>query len=81
MIPINYTERDYPEDSSHENGNYGNTCCQCKKPFTGHKRRPICKVCKTINEEEFNKLSPQEQEDVIKRNLEAAQEFFSKLKK
>jgi hypothetical protein len=35
----------WPEDFSHENGNYSNQCCVCHSWFMGHKRRPICKVC------------------------------------
>lgn len=37
----------WPEDFSHENGNYNNTCCMCKIVFVGHKRRYICRVCAT----------------------------------
>jgi len=40
-------ERNWPEDFSHENGNYTNTCCCCKLYFVGHKRRPVCRVCGT----------------------------------
>ena len=38
-------ERSYPEDASHENGNYYNCCVHCLRTFVGHKRRHICKVC------------------------------------
>ena len=37
--------RDWPEDFSHDNGRYLNTCCGCNHIFTGHKRRNECKVC------------------------------------
>lgn len=40
-------DRDWPEDFEHENGNYMNTCCECRNTFTGHKRRFICKACST----------------------------------
>jgi hypothetical protein len=40
-----YAERSWPEDASHENGCYSNTCCHCGRAFTGHKRRPSCKAC------------------------------------
>ncbi len=36
---------DWPEDFSHENGNYMCQCCICKATFVGHKRRVICKLC------------------------------------
>ena len=37
--------RDWMEDFGHENGNYWNRCCKCKKMFAGHKRRVVCKEC------------------------------------
>jgi len=40
-----HAERSWPEDSSHENGNYSNICVHCLRGFVGHKRRPSCKVC------------------------------------
>jgi len=36
---------DYPEDWSHENGNYQCRCIRCDIQFIGHKRRVLCKVC------------------------------------
>ncbi len=41
----NADPQDWPEDFSHENGNYSNVCGQCKRHFTGHKRRHTCKIC------------------------------------
>ena len=43
-----HEERSFPEDATSDNGNYYNTCCECGRQFTGHKRRIVCKVC--INE-------------------------------
>ena len=37
----------WPEDASHENGDYECACMTCKQTFYGHKRRVICKVCAT----------------------------------
>lgn len=42
-----HVERSWPEDASHENGNYSNCCCECGRQFVGHKRRAVCKVCAT----------------------------------
>jgi hypothetical protein len=39
--------KDWPEDASHENGNYFNMCSVCDEQFIGHKRRMICKQCST----------------------------------
>lgn len=44
------TERDWPEDFAHENGNYGNLCCLCRMTFAGHKRRHVCRVCSLKSE-------------------------------
>ena len=38
-------ERDWPEDFSHENGNYECRCYSCKNTFVGHKRRVTCRLC------------------------------------
>lgn len=40
-----HDERSWPEDYSHENGCYSNTCVNCLRNFTGYKRRAVCKVC------------------------------------
>jgi len=38
-------KRNWPEDATHENGNYENRCMECDQSFIGHKRRVICKAC------------------------------------
>lgn len=51
----------WEEDYAHENGNYINTCIECKMPFKGHKRRVVCKVCAGPNWEELaKKQAPQD---------------------
>lgn len=46
--------RDWPEDAirDDDNGCYMNRCCVCNEPFIGHKRRPICKICSTMDNDE-----------------------------
>ena len=44
---LTLSERDWPEDFSHENGAYMNRCIHCSQTFTGYKRRVVCKVCDT----------------------------------
>lgn len=39
----------WPEDASHENGDYECRCVTCKQTFYGHKRRVVCKVCASPN--------------------------------
>lgn len=43
IVPIK--PGNWPEDSSHENGDYECECCHCGATFYGHKRRVTCKVC------------------------------------
>lgn len=38
---------DWPEDFTHENGNYQCRCSFCDRMFIGHKRRVICKACRS----------------------------------
>jgi hypothetical protein len=40
-----FTDRDWTEDLSHENGNYTNKCFYCEQNFLGHKRRIVCRKC------------------------------------
>lgn len=39
--------RDWPQDAlmDEDNGAYWHRCAVCGKEFTGHKRRPVCRVC------------------------------------
>lgn len=39
------SERDWPEDFQHENGQYMCRCHKCENTFIGYKRRVTCKVC------------------------------------
>lgn len=41
-----YTPRDFPEDSSDENGDYICLCIKCGNTFIGYKRRFLCRLCK-----------------------------------
>ncbi len=45
-----YSDGDWTEDFSHENGNYINACIVCKNEFMGHKRRVVCRVCALGND-------------------------------
>lgn len=59
--PIAIVEKrgDWPEDFTHENGQYINHCSTCGETFTGHKRRPTCKVCAS------KPLTPDQERDAI----------------
>ncbi len=40
-----HEERSYPEEAKSENGAYSCVCLTCGRSFTGHKRRPVCRIC------------------------------------
>ena len=46
-VPVPVMPGNWPEDASHENGDYECRCVTCEQTFYGHKRRVICKVCAT----------------------------------
>lgn len=50
--------RNWPEDASHENGNYECRCCTCGNLFVGHKRRVTCKVCATAPQAAHQQAEP-----------------------
>ncbi len=58
MVDIQYGIGDYPEDATHENGNYMCVCVECGDNFIGHKRRVICKHCLTIAKNTEQLLQP-----------------------
>jgi len=49
-------DRSWKEDFDHENGRYMNKCCVCKENFIGHKRRVVCKKCKSKTSFPFEKI-------------------------
>ncbi len=62
MNPLTPSNRDWPEDATHENGNYLNQCQSCKETFIGHKRRYTCKKCASEEKARWEALTPDEQE-------------------
>lgn len=67
---------DWPEDSSHENGNYNCICYKCKRVFTGHKRRVVCKLCATPIEE-LQQLAAKWSPEGVQRQIN--EEFIKQL--
>lgn len=57
-------------------GNYQCTCGRCGANFHGDKRAVECELCALISKELFEALSPAEQEEVVKKNIEAYNEFM-----
>ena len=67
------SERDWPEDFSHENGNYHNQCGNCGLTFYGHKRRVRCKLCmidKAFKDTDGPKLLSKEVQEQIRKEAE-----------
>lgn len=47
-----HEERSYPDDAKHENGAYFNNCVTCLRQFVGHKRRGVCRACRSAQQAE-----------------------------
>jgi hypothetical protein len=45
--------KDWPQDFSHENGNYMCRCVFCKGNLIGHKRCVVCRECTMEAERQF----------------------------
>jgi len=45
------TDHDWPQDWSHENGQYENICDDCNTPFIGGKYRRQCRRCAALQQE------------------------------
>lgn len=58
-------------------GNYSCTCCKCGTEFSGDKRAVECEPCAISAKKKFDALSPDEQAEVIKRNIEEVNKAFS----
>lgn len=57
-------------------GHYSCKCGTCGETFRGDKRAVQCEPCALEAKARFDALSPEEQEEVIKRNVEAVNEVF-----
>ena len=55
--------RDWPEDATHENGNYRNICLACDSNFIGHKDRHICRRCHFQARARYAAMTPEEQSE------------------
>lgn len=58
-------------------GNYHNRCTTCERSFFGDKRAVQCEPCAVAAKERFDKLDPNEQELLIKRNAMIANFMLS----
>ena len=65
-------EKKYPI-GGYAPGNYHCTCATCGGKFIGDKRAVQCEPCALDNKAKFDKLSPEEQEALVKRNAGIAQ--------
>lgn len=73
------TEVKYPI-GGYAPGEYYCTCGTCNERFIGAKRSFQCLPCGTKSEAEWNALTPEQQEERLKKNLEAYNEFINQQK-
>jgi hypothetical protein len=71
-----FNELDWPEDSSHENGNYSNRCLTCLEYFVGHKRRMTCKKCHNTEAARWAALSEREKAGEIEEAKKVFDSWF-----
>jgi hypothetical protein len=57
-------------------GGYQRICTSCGGAFLGDKRAFQCEPCAIADKEKFDALSPAEQEEFIKRNVEIYNQFI-----
>lgn len=69
-------EKKYPI-GGYAPGNYHCNCCKCGSFFNGDKRAVECEQCAISAKEKFDALSPDEQAEVIKRNIDEVNKMFS----
>lgn len=72
---IRPVEKKYPI-GGYAPGNYDCKCCTCGEQFSGDKRAVQCEPCAVSNEAKFDALSPVEQEELVKRDVEMASGIF-----
>lgn len=68
-IPDTMMENEYPI-GGYAPGNYQCKCCSCGGGFLGDKRSVECEPCAITNRAKFDAFSPEEQETLIKSNIE-----------
>jgi hypothetical protein len=57
-------------------GNYHNRCSTCERSFFGDKQAVQCEPCALADKARFDALSPAEQEELVKRNVEIYNELM-----
>ena len=68
-------EKKYPI-GGYAPGSYLCHCGSCDKQFMGDKRAFQCAPCAVADKDAFDKLTPQEQEEFVKKNIEIYNEFL-----
>ena len=65
----------FEDDLHQENGGYVSECTTCHQAFMGLKGRAHCPVCCCRHKARWNALTPEEQEEWMKRRLREAREW------
>lgn len=63
------TDNKYPI-GGYAPGNYFCKCAVCGNKFRGDKRAVECEPCAVSSKEKFDKLSPEQQYEVMRKNIE-----------
>lgn len=67
-------EKKYPI-GGYAPGNYHNRCTTCERSFFGDKRSFECEPCGTKSQSEWDALTPEQQDERVKKNMEIWKEF------
>lgn len=71
------SDRDWPEDAAHENGQYQCQCVTCKEYFIGNKRRQLCKKCADEAAAWWASLTPEQHAIETAKKEEEIHEWFA----
>lgn len=73
-----HSEQDWPEDSTHENGNYQCRCIPCGEYFIGYKCRNVCRKCAMENKARWDALTPEQQVEETAKTAKEIAEYFAR---
>ncbi len=69
---------DWLNDTTHENGNYANKCCECGLIFNGRKGRIVCKYCVDQKAREAKTEQPDQNPVLITRVMTGEAKMLAK---
>lgn len=72
-------EKKYPI-GGYAPGNYYRNCTTCNEKYQGDKRSFECEPCGTKSQAEWDALTPEQQDERVKKNMEMWKEFQNQQK-